>query len=174
MSNQVKINIKSPTSVEDQTLICDLESRVQDLKVQIQNEWLTHPRPKDQRLVYAGKLLENETILKNVLRLTDARDENNAFTVHLVCRITTPPPPSTMMTTSNVKDSASEAASHFRQRPVTNNPAGESQIQAPAQNNLPNPWAMMYSQSQSQDQVKPLLRIEINTFEITIYILEDK
>ena len=34
----------------------------------------------------AGKLLQDSSILEEVLRLTDARDENDAFTIHLVCR----------------------------------------------------------------------------------------
>ena len=158
----VKINIRSPTSTDDQTLHCDLEHRVLDLKVQIQTKWPSHPRPKDQRLVYAGKLLEDDAILKNVLRLDDARDENDAFTVHLVCRMTSPPPPvvvgnSISKESSNINNSnetSNVEVNHLRQRNTAinnsqnniNNPVSTAQ-------NIPNPWEMMYSQSQNQNQV---------------------
>ena len=154
----VKINIRSPTSTDDQTLHCDLEHRVLDLKVQIQTKWPSHPRPKDQRLVYAGKLLEDDAILKNVLRLDDARDENDAFTVHLVCRMTSPPPvvvanstPTTSKESSNSNGSSSEA-NHLRQRNTVNSQNNITNPVSTAQNN-PNPWEIMYSQSHNQHQV---------------------
>jgi len=65
-----------------------LKHSVKDVKLQIEREWESHPQPSDQRLVYAGKLLQDSSILEEVLRLSDARDENDAFTIHLVCRIT--------------------------------------------------------------------------------------
>ena len=89
---KIKLNIKSPTAIEDKCIESEIESTVKDVKHQIEQEWPSNPTPKDQRLVYAGKLLEDNSILKDVLRMEDARDENDAFTIHLVCRITTPPP----------------------------------------------------------------------------------
>ena len=81
----IKLNIKSLDS-DDQILSSDLNHSVKDVKLQIEREWESHPKPSDQRLVYAGKLLQDSSILEEVLRLTDARDENDAFTIHLVCR----------------------------------------------------------------------------------------
>jgi len=167
----VKINIRSPTSTDDQTLHCDLEHRVLDLKVQIQTKWPSHPRPKDQRLVYAGKLLEDDAILKNVLRLDDARDENDAFTIHLVCRMTSPPPP-VVVANSNSKESSNinnsnetsnVEVNHLRQRNTAinnsqnniNNPVSTAQ-------NIPNPWEMMYSQSQNQNQATMMQQMYAN------------
>ena len=151
----VKINIRSPTSTDDQTFHCDLEHRVLDLKVQIQTKWPSHPRPKDQRLVYAGKLLEDDAILKNVLRLDDARDENDAFTVHLVCRMTSPPPVVVASTSTSKESSVNNSneasnveANHLRQRTVNS-----QNINPVSAQNIPNPWEMMYSQSQNQHQV---------------------
>ena len=52
----IKLNIKSPTSVEDKILSTSLEATVKDVKCQIEKEFSPlHPSPKDQRLVYAGK-----------------------------------------------------------------------------------------------------------------------
>lgn len=82
----IKLNVKSPTSVEDKCLTTTLSSTVREVKIQIQVEWPSHPSPQDQRLVYAGKLLEDGSVLQDVLRLEDARDVNDAFTIHLVCR----------------------------------------------------------------------------------------
>ena len=111
----IKLNIKSPTSDEDKCLSTSLDSTVKDVKCQIEKEWDSHPSPKDQRLVYAGKMLENNSILREVLRLEDARDENDAFTIHLICRnsIHTPtsPPNSTIKTGQN-----SEQNSNLRRR----------------------------------------------------------
>ena len=61
-------------------------------------------------------MLENHSILKEVLRLEDARDENDAFTIHLICRNSiqtnvTPPNP----TVSTVKTSTE---SNLRRRNV--------------------------------------------------------
>ena len=82
---EIKLNIKSLDS-EDQIMQSNLQHSVKDVKLQIEREWESHPKPSDQRLVYAGKLLQDSSILEDVLRLTDARDENDAFTIHLVCR----------------------------------------------------------------------------------------
>ena len=82
---EIKLNIKSLDS-EDQIMQSSLQNSVKDVKLQIERECESHPKPSDQRLVYAGKLLQDSSILEDVLRLTDARDENDAFTIHLVCR----------------------------------------------------------------------------------------
>ena len=123
------------------------------------------------RLVYAGKLLENTAILNDVLRLDDARDVNDAFTVHLVCRITTPPPQvpsskSSNMVNSSNTTSTSPSENHLRRRPVGNNNENNSTNQIPASstNVITNPWVgtlpANYSQSQYQDQVSTYLNIE--------------
>lgn len=99
-NGMIKLNVKSPTSVEDKCISTNLSATVKEVKMQIEAEWPSNPLPKDQRLVYAGKLLEDHSILQDVLRLSDARDVNDAFTIHLVCRgqsqrptVPSPPPP---------------------------------------------------------------------------------
>ena len=69
MAQTIKLNIKSPTSDEDKSLSTSLEATVKEVKCQIEKEWPSHPSLKDQRLVYAGKMLENHSVLKEVLRL---------------------------------------------------------------------------------------------------------
>lgn len=93
MTSIVKLNVKSPSSGEDRELTATLDSTVLSVKKQIESDWPHHPPPEDQRLVYAGKLLENQSVLRQVLRLSDAKDANDAFTIHLVCRMASPPPP---------------------------------------------------------------------------------
>lgn len=162
----VKINVKSPTWAEDKELNTTLEATVIEVKRQIELEWPSHPRTKDQRLVYSGKLLQDESILKDVLRLTDARDENNAFSVHLVCRTTTPPP-------SNTSSKEGIAESVIRRRPVNNSSltttsSSNEQSQPSMEQN--NPWSNYYSQEQTPNQVHLLLLFMIICFYENIFL----
>ena len=80
----VKINIKTPCQEsEDQELEAPLNWSVKDFKIEIEKRWPNHPRPADQRLVYAGKLLQDESILSDILRQDE---ELNCYTMHLICR----------------------------------------------------------------------------------------
>ncbi len=126
----IKLNIKSPTSAEDKCLETTLDATVQEVKCQIELEWPSHPPPKDQRLVYAGKLLENASILKQVLRLEDARDENDAFTIHLVCRITN--------TNHSTSSESLQSSNELRKRNIQNQQPLESNPANPASQNLEN------------------------------------
>lgn len=170
----IKLNIKSPTALEDKCLSSALDSTVLDVKKQILEEWPTHPSPKDQRLVYAGKLLEDDTILKDVLRLEDARDENDAFTIHLVCRITTPPPP---IPASSAAQQPPKENSTLRHRRTNVNSNQAESVQQSASNswnqvdqsklfNSPDPFGFLDSSAQKP---APLLRrnsIAVSDFEI--------
>jgi hypothetical protein len=51
------------------------------VKQQIELDWPNNPPPGDQRLVYAGKLLQDNSRLKEVLRIEDL---TQPFIVHLV------------------------------------------------------------------------------------------
>ena len=59
-----------------------------------------------QRLVYAGKLLEDRSILGEVLRLDD---EVSSYTVHLVCRQASFPKPTVTATAEGQRRRATEA-----------------------------------------------------------------
>lgn len=117
----IKLNIKSPTSDEDKCLETSLESTVKDVKCQIEKEWDSHPSPKEQRLVYAGKMLENNSVLREVLRLDDARDDNDAFTIHLICRnsgiqTNSSSPPNSVSAIKTGSPSSEQNSSNLRRR----------------------------------------------------------
>lgn len=87
---QVKLNVRTPSlSGQDLELECALDWSVLTLKQEIEVKFETHPKPQDQRLVYAGKMLEDDCLLAHVLRMDD--EELKSHTVHLVCRQTALP-----------------------------------------------------------------------------------
>ena len=58
---EVKINIKTPCQeFEDREVVAQTDWTVRQIKLEIESCWSHHPRPQDQRLVYAGKLLQDE------------------------------------------------------------------------------------------------------------------
>jgi Ubiquitin family len=81
MSEKVKLLIRSALCNGDQKFEADLDWTVIEVKKQIEQEWPSHPPPGDQRLVYAGKLLQDGSKLREVLRLDD---HGQPFIVHLV------------------------------------------------------------------------------------------
>ena len=89
MSEKVKLLIRSAVCHDDCKIEANLDWTVLQVKKQIEQDWSTHPPPNDQRLVYAGKLLQDGSLLKEVLRLEDL---HQAYIVHLVCRQISPPP----------------------------------------------------------------------------------
>jgi len=142
MATMIKLNIKSPTSDEDKSLSTSLEATVKEVKCQIEKEWPSHPSIKDQRLVYAGKMLENHSVLKEVLRLDDARDENDAFTIHLICKNLIHTAPTYQTPPSTVKASASE--NDLRRRNNVEQPSSSA-------SNPPNPLPTNTATSQSNN-----------------------
>ena len=69
-----------------------------------------------QRLVYAGKLLEDQSVLGDVLRLDD---EVSSYTVHLVCRQTSFPKPALATATATALATESETAEGGLRRRVS-------------------------------------------------------
>nr|XP_032816447.1 homocysteine-responsive endoplasmic reticulum-resident ubiquitin-like domain member 2 protein [Petromyzon marinus]XP_032816448.1 homocysteine-responsive endoplasmic reticulum-resident ubiquitin-like domain member 2 protein [Petromyzon marinus]XP_032816449.1 homocysteine-responsive endoplasmic reticulum-resident ubiquitin-like domain member 2 protein [Petromyzon marinus]XP_032816450.1 homocysteine-responsive endoplasmic reticulum-resident ubiquitin-like domain member 2 protein [Petromyzon mari len=83
----VTLVIKAPNQkYDDQTLECGLDWTVHRLKSHISEVYPGHPGIKDQRLIYSGKLLLDNLMLKDVLRKYD-----EFHTVHLVCPSSSPP-----------------------------------------------------------------------------------
>jgi len=138
----IKLNIKSPTSDEDKCLSTSLESTVKDVKRQIEKEWDSHPSPKDQRLVYAGKMLENNSVLREVLRLEDARDENDAFTIHLICRnsIQTPKSPAAPNSAIKTGQNSDQNSNLRRRNNVETSPNNSSALPSTAGTNNGQTW----------------------------------
>ena len=64
----VRLNVRTPSLSlpQDVEIECELSWSVLRVKEEIQNRFESHPRPDEQRLVYAGKLLENYSILEQV------------------------------------------------------------------------------------------------------------
>jgi homocysteine-responsive ER-resident protein 1 with ubiquitin-like domain len=83
--SSVSLTIRTPTlnAGDDVTLSCHMDWSVLKVKQEIEKQFESHPRPEDQRLVYSGKLLDNNSVLEHVLRFDD---EVTSYTVHLVCR----------------------------------------------------------------------------------------
>ena len=83
MTNTVKLSIRNPCLDEARDIDAPLDWTVLQVKQDVEKNWPEHPSPTDQRLIYSGKLLDEESKLKDVLRL----DEGWAnHTIHLVCR----------------------------------------------------------------------------------------
>jgi len=82
---EVNLRIKSPSAVlSDLQFAFATNLTVLGLKERIAVDYETHPLPRDQKLVYSGKLLKDTDRLRNVLRF---EDECSFFTIHLVCRV---------------------------------------------------------------------------------------
>jgi len=111
---KIKINIKTPCQEsDDRELEAQSDWCVKNIKLEIERCWSNHPRPEDQRLVYAGKLLQDEWVLTDILR-QDV--ELNCHTIHLICR----------QTSFSPINKRNAATSELRQRKNTNNPQSAS------------------------------------------------
>ncbi|XP_020820067.1 LOW QUALITY PROTEIN: homocysteine-responsive endoplasmic reticulum-resident ubiquitin-like domain member 2 protein [Phascolarctos cinereus] len=83
----VTLVIKTPNQrYSDQTIRCPAEWTVGRLKAHLADAYPGKPSPKDQRLVYSGRLLPDHLQLKDIVRKQD-----EYHMVHLVCASRTPP-----------------------------------------------------------------------------------
>jgi hypothetical protein len=83
--NEIKLRIKSPSAViPDIYVDVGMDDTILRVKELIRDDYPSHPVPGDQKLVYAGRLLQNQDLVRNVLRF---EDECVHYTIHLVCRI---------------------------------------------------------------------------------------
>jgi hypothetical protein len=86
---RIKLKIKSPSStVADMELEVLLSTKVYQVKERISEMFPGNPSPSAQKLLYAGKLLQDRDTIQNFLRF-DA--DYSVYTLHLACAI----PPST-------------------------------------------------------------------------------
>ncbi|KAM3858256.1 homocysteine-responsive endoplasmic reticulum-resident ubiquitin-like domain member 2 protein [Diretmus argenteus] len=87
VDSPVILVIKAPNQkYTDQTINCYQNWTVEKLKAHLSDVYPSKPSSKDQRLVYAGKLLLDHFTLKDVLRKQD-----EYHMLHLVCASRTPP-----------------------------------------------------------------------------------
>ena len=100
---EVNIRIKSPSSVSpDLHITCDINKNVLNLKEKIQEKYESRPAPGEQKLVYSGKLLQDNQLLREFLRF---EDECSLFTIHLVCKLAPPSnTPSSLPTPPSLQD----------------------------------------------------------------------
>ena len=80
----VRLTVRTPSlsDGQDVELVCELDWSVLRVKEEIQAVFAPHhPKPEDQRLVYAGKLLQNYDPLSGVLRLDDEQVRTHAQTL---------------------------------------------------------------------------------------------
>ena len=147
----VKLIIRCSNSNGDREICATIEWSVRNVKEQIEKEFPNHPAPKDQRLVYAGKFMQDGAYLKDVLRLEDGQE--SPFIVHLVSRQATPPTKRPAGSNSSLTDSA---AGHLRRRHVAPSTTGTGQ-QQPSQDpqqyqQQPMEWMQQFYNSQTQQQ----------------------
>jgi len=99
---EVNIRIKSPSSVSpDLHITCDINKNVLHLKEKIQEKYESRPAPGEQKLVYSGKLLQDNQLLREFLRF---EDECSLFTIHLVCKLAPSSNTPSSLPTSSLQD----------------------------------------------------------------------
>ncbi|XP_071501572.1 homocysteine-responsive endoplasmic reticulum-resident ubiquitin-like domain member 2 protein [Diadema antillarum] len=75
--------VKAPNQeIGDQTVECFLDWTVRKLKKHLSTVYPTNPNEQSQRIIFSGKLLQDNLVLKDVLTVNDVKDK---CTVHLVC-----------------------------------------------------------------------------------------
>lgn len=81
--DNVTLIVKAPNQqVEDQNIECRSSWTVKQLKGHLSEVYPSKPRTDDQKIIYSGQLLDDNTILKDVLRTYET---TIAHTMHLVC-----------------------------------------------------------------------------------------
>lgn len=77
-----KLVIKAPNQkIEDQTIECEPDWSVLRLKHHLTEIYPTNPKPEEQRLIYAGRLIKDHLALKDFIKFEDGQK----YMVHLVC-----------------------------------------------------------------------------------------
>ncbi|XP_068624038.1 homocysteine-responsive endoplasmic reticulum-resident ubiquitin-like domain member 2 protein [Battus philenor] len=109
--DNVTLIVKAPNQqIEDQNIECLSSWTVRQLKGHLSEVYPSKPKTDEQKIIYSGQLLDDNTILKDVLRTYDTEITH---TMHLVCK------PSRTMPTKEEKTPTETATSGLRQRNVT-------------------------------------------------------
>ncbi|KAL4713667.1 hypothetical protein ACJJTC_004198 [Scirpophaga incertulas] len=81
--NNVTLIVKAPNQqIEDQNVECQSTWTVHQLKSHLAEVYPSKPKTEEQKIIYSGQLLDDESVLKDVLRTYDSQNEH---TMHLVC-----------------------------------------------------------------------------------------
>lgn len=62
----VKLNIKNPSTQVDFPITISLSETVADLKRVLHAQYPSNPEPHKQKLIYLGKLLQDDNIFSNL------------------------------------------------------------------------------------------------------------
>eukprot|EP00088_Acartia_fossae_P071507 TRINITY_DN9822_c1_g1_i1.p1 TRINITY_DN9822_c1_g1~~TRINITY_DN9822_c1_g1_i1.p1 ORF type:complete len:429 (+),score=98.32 TRINITY_DN9822_c1_g1_i1:31-1317(+) len=147
--NTVPLNIKSSTSAfQDLRFECPLTWTVANLKQNISLKLESKISPKKQRLVYAGKILDDADKLNDVIRF---QDECPVYTILLV---SSEPQKTTMTKSKPESELRRRKVDNTRPSSSTNNTASQPISQpAPLSGNLElNSWASEYLQMSNRLQ----------------------
>ncbi|KPI98627.1 Homocysteine-responsive endoplasmic reticulum-resident ubiquitin-like domain member 2 protein [Papilio xuthus] len=84
LSDNVTLIVKAPNQqIEDQNIECQTSWTVKQLKGHLSEVYPSKPKTDEQKIIYSGQLLDDNTILKDVLR---SYDSGIVHTMHLVCK----------------------------------------------------------------------------------------
>jgi len=115
----VNLVIKNPSSTAtDFKVTMEPQQTVFELKLRLQEQYPTKPNPDQQKLIFAGRLLKNESTLSEVLSQYDI---NATQTFHLVVSKQTPIPNPTQSTPSQVGNLPPNFARFTPMAPMVNN-----------------------------------------------------
>ncbi|OWR43362.1 homocysteine-responsive endoplasmic reticulum-resident ubiquitin domain member 2 protein [Danaus plexippus plexippus] len=102
LPDNVTLIVKAPNQqIEDQNVECQTSWTVRQLKGHLSEVYPSKPRADDQKIIYSGQLLDDNSVLKDVLRKYESEITH---TMHLVC--------------SNKRMETEEINSELRQRNV--------------------------------------------------------
>lgn len=80
----VTLVVKAPNQkIDDQVVECGLGWTIQKLKRHLSTVYPNKPLENQQKLIYSGRLLKDDLLLKDVLRQYE--DDQTTHTMHLVC-----------------------------------------------------------------------------------------
>ncbi|XP_013138345.1 PREDICTED: homocysteine-responsive endoplasmic reticulum-resident ubiquitin-like domain member 2 protein [Papilio polytes] len=86
LSDNVTLIVKAPNQqIEDQNIECQTSWTVKQLKGHLSEVYPSKPKTDEQKIIYSGQLLDDNSILKDVLR---SYDSGIVHTMHLVCKPT--------------------------------------------------------------------------------------
>lgn len=153
----VKLKIRTPCLNEGRDLEVDPEWTVGQLKELIGREWPSQPKPSDQRLIYAGKLLDRDCCVLSTILRTEMNDEH---TLHILLKSLQYTPPTNTNAGLRHRTTAAPAASLQRPAESAAAPADQSgnaaavnaNVNVPAVNsgNATSPEWEVYQQQMAQ------------------------
>ncbi|XP_019962214.1 homocysteine-responsive endoplasmic reticulum-resident ubiquitin-like domain member 1 protein [Paralichthys olivaceus] len=122
----IRVLIKTPNQVREDQVLEDVHPgwTVRDLKTRLSAVYATRPAVRDQRLIYAGKLLPDHLHIRDIFRRTDSMPA-----LHLVCAFKNPPQEPLGLTPKSTETEHAPPSSPRRTAP---SPSSSSTVQTPS------------------------------------------